>query len=94
MGRKYSSYPRWICPAVENEIRHRASKVEKIRALDRAEAWDKEQARREAKEKNRLNKEENRRLIALKAAEREVHDAYRRARTDHALFLTLNKPLF
>lgn len=47
-------------------------KMEKIKALDRAEAWHKEQARREAREKNRLNKEENDRLILLKAAERQV----------------------
>lgn len=47
-------------------------KVEKTRALDRAEAWEKEQAKREAREKNRLNKEENNRLILMKAAERQV----------------------
>jgi len=46
--------------------------VEKIRALDRAEAWVKEQTRRDAREKNRLNKEENKRLILLKAAEQQV----------------------
>lgn len=47
-------------------------KVEKIKALDRAEAWDKEKARREAREKDRLNREENDRLILLKATERQV----------------------
>eukprot|EP00903_Cladosiphon_okamuranus_P010408 g9845.t1 len=45
--------------------------VERIRQLDRAEAWKKEQAKREAREKNRLNKEDNRRLILMKVAERE-----------------------
>ncbi len=49
-----------------------AVQVEKIRAQDRAEAWVKEQARRDAREKNRLNKEENKRLILLKAAEQQV----------------------
>lgn len=57
-----------------------ARKVEKIRELDRAEAWGKEQAKREAREKNRLNKEENRRLILMKAAEWQVTCRYRRGR--------------
>lgn len=47
-------------------------KVEKNRELDRAEAWEKEQAKREEREKNRLNKEDNSRLMLMKAAERQV----------------------
>lgn len=43
--------------------------VEKVRELGRLEAWDKEQARRAAREENTFNREENDRLIAKKAAE-------------------------
>lgn len=48
------------------------NKVEKLRALERAEAWTREQARREARANNRLNREENHRLISAKTAERQV----------------------
>lgn len=46
--------------------------MERIHELDRTDAWEKEQTKREAREKNRLNRLENARLISVKRAEREV----------------------
>ena len=50
------------------------NQVEKVRELGRLEAWEKEQARRAAREENALNRRENDRLIAKKAAERKASE--------------------